>query len=457
MKTFKNIPSQKKSGNNTLFSSLNEYNPEKHSKIPKLIEETISELNSKFLLLSNTLNQLKHELTERMTNIHDISIEENYSTLNSANFQKIANKSENNFYPSSFRNILKQNLIKTSRNDSKTKGLNHNLRSNIFGENKNLNLNNNLCSPQINRKQNNKNTNKKKYYKPIKPQLIYNNIINNNNNNEENKSKSNEKQVQKKISFNNEIIMNNGANEKQIKDPENYKYKIRLNSDDNNIRNTKEKKKKVLEILKTSPVLSIEEKMKSINNNYSSNLTLQENEKKANIKMINKISINEYKSSSLDSNEYSDNNSNDDSDNENMKLIFPSRTSQIGINFLSKEKEEELYNDKSNEAKKICELIYILLDEESQFEEKNDVKTLFKFLFETFKVDCIKDLFFKVIYQKVYVSKIIDNGISKIFQRLVSKHFKEFKLICKATNQPLSWLTMNILEIDKFFQLVYDK
>ena len=162
MKTFKNIPSQKKSGNNTLFSSLNEYNPEKHSKIPKLIEETISELNSKFLLLSNTLNQLKHELTERMTNIHDISIEENYSTLNSANFQKIANKSENNFYPSSIRNILKQNLIKTSRNDSKKKGLNHNLRSNIFGENKNLNLNNNLCSPQINRKQNNKNTNKKK-------------------------------------------------------------------------------------------------------------------------------------------------------------------------------------------------------------------------------------------------------------------------------------------------------
>ena len=40
--------------------------------------------------------------------------------------------------------------------------------------------------------------------------------------------------------------MNNGANEKQIKDTENYKYKIRLNSDDNNIRNTKEKKKKVL-------------------------------------------------------------------------------------------------------------------------------------------------------------------------------------------------------------------
>ena len=455
MKSLKNTSIQKKSENNTLVFSLNEHNSEKHSKIPKLIEETISELNSKFLLLANTLNQLKYEITEKMTNIYDISIEENYSTLNSANFQKIANKSDNNFNPNSLRNILKQNLIKTSRNDSKQKRLNHNMRSNTFGDNKNNNLINNFCSPQMKRKQNNKN-NKKKYYKPIKPQLIYNNNINYNNNNiEENKSKSNEKQqIPKNVSFNSKIIMNNGANEKQIKDQDNHKYKIRLNSDDKNYIE-KNKKKKVLEILKTSPVLSIEEKMKSINNTYSNNLTLQENEKKTNIKTINKIIVNDNKNSSLDSNEFSDNNSN--SDNENMKFTFPTRTSQIGINFLSKEKEEDLYNDKSNEAKKICELIYILLEEESQFEENHDVKSLFKFLFDTFKVDCIKDLFFKVIYQKVYVSKTIDNGISKIFQRLVSKHFKEFKLICKATNQPLSWLTMNILEIDKYFQLVYDK
>ena len=455
MKSLKNTSIQKKSENNTLVFSLNEHNSEKHSKIPKLIEETISELNSKFLLLANTLNQLKYEITEKMTNIYDISIEENYSTLNSANFQKIANKSDNNFNPNSLRNILKQNLIKTSRNDSKQKRLNHNMRSNTFGDNKNNNLINNFCSPQMKRKQNNKN-NKKKYYKPIKPQLIYNNNINYNNNNiEENKSKSNEKQqIPKNVSFNSKIIMNNGANEKQIKDQDNHKYKIRLNSDDKNYIE-KNKKKKVLEILKTSPVLSIEEKMKSINNTYSNNLTLQENEKKTNIKTINKIIVNDNKNSSLDSNEFSDNNSN--SDNENMKFTFPTRTSQIGINFLSKEKEEDLYNDKSNEAKKICELIYILLEEESQFEENNDVKSLFKFLFDTFKVDCIKDLFFKVIYQKVYVSKTIDNGISKIFQRLVLKHNKEFKLICKATNQPLSWLTMNILEIDKYFQLVYDK
>ena len=461
MKTTKNISSQRKSGNNTLIFSQNEVNSEKLSKIPKLIEETISELNSKCLLLTNTLNKLKHDLTEKMTNLYEISFEENSSTLNSANFKKITNKTENNIYPNSFRNMLKQNLIKTSRNDSKRQGLNHNIRSNTFGDNKNHNYNNNqLCSPKKNHKKSNNNNTKKKYNKPIKPQLIFNNNINIDDNKSENekKSKSNDKQVPKNVSFNSNIIVNNGSNEKQIKESDNYKYKIRLNSDDNEDRKKNEKKKKALEILKTSPILSIEEKMKNLNNNYSSNLTQQENEKKTNIKSINKL-LNNNRSSSLDSSEYSNNNSKSysNSDNENIKLIFPSHTSQIGINFLSKEKEEEIYNNNSNEAKTICESIYILLEEESQFEENNDVKTLFKFLFETFNVDCIKNLFFKVIYQKVYVSKNIDKGISNIFQRLLSKHIKEFKLICKAKNEPLSWLTMNILEIDRYLQLIYDK
>ena len=204
-----------------------------------------------------------------------------------------------------------------------------------------------------------------------------------------------------------------------------------------------------LDILETSPVLTVEEKMRNINDTYSNNIPSIENEKNDN-KNNDKVS----EISFSDSNK--SNSISFDSENQ-KKIIFPSRTSQIGINFITKEKEEEIYNDKSNETKKICELIYILLEEEHQFEENKDIKTLFKYLFNTYNVDNIKDLFFKVIYPKIYLSNSIDNGIYSIYNKAMIDNLKEFKLICKATNQPLSWLGINILEIFKYFKLIFDK
>ena len=204
-----------------------------------------------------------------------------------------------------------------------------------------------------------------------------------------------------------------------------------------------------LDILETSPVLTVEEKMRNINDTYSNNIPSIENEKNDN-KNNDKVS----EISFSDSNK--SNSISFDSENQ-KKIIFPSRTSQIGINFITKEKEEEIYNDKSNETKKICELIYILLEEEHQFEENNNIKTLFKYLFNTYNVDNIKDLFFKVIYPKIYLTNSIDNGIYSIYNKAMIDNLKEFKLICKATNQPLSWLGINLLEIFKYFKLIFDK
>ena len=62
-------------------------------------------------------------------------------------------------------------------------------------------------------------------------------------------------------------------------------------------------------------------------------------------------------------------------------------------------------------------------------------------------------MFFKVIYQKVYISDSVDKGIYKVFKKTVQQNLKELRLICKATNEPLSWLAMNILEINRYFQL----
>jgi len=456
----KNLCQSKKSVNNTLLNSQNEQIQEKHSKLSKIIEEILNEFNLKYTLITNSLNQLKQDLYHKLTNIQEISLEENLSTLNSGGgyHHKVNNKSVNY---NTTRNFLQENFIKFTRNDSKRKALNQKINS-ITSEAKNININS-IYSPKKMKSKLTKNN--KKVFRPIKPHLTYNS-----NFNKKDERKSKEKQlIQKNVSFNSRIVVNNGINEIQLNDTASYYNKIRLNSEDSqqdksineksiNEKNINKDNKNALEILKNSKVLSVEEKMNNISNTNSNNNQKEENEKNNN---LNNVKVNNKKSDSNSKDSYSSiNESNlsiDINNPDNKKTIFPSRTTQIGINFLTQEKEEEIYNENTNEAKKICELIYILLDEESQFEEKNDVKTLFKYLLNTFKVNSIKDLFFKVIYEKVYINNSIDKGVYKIYNQLIIKDFKEFKLICRATNEPLSWLAMNILEISRYLQLVFNK
>ena len=93
----KNLCPKKKSANNTLLNSQNEQIQEKHSKISKLIEETLNQFNIKYTSITNTLNQLKQDLLQKMTNIQEIYLEENLSTLNSGGgyHHKVNNKSVN--------------------------------------------------------------------------------------------------------------------------------------------------------------------------------------------------------------------------------------------------------------------------------------------------------------------------------------------------------------------------
>ena len=436
-KLSKNFSPYFKSFSNTSLNPQNEFLFDKNSKLSKLIEETILEFNYKFKSITNALNQLKQNLLQRLNNIQEISSDD-ISSLNHFGFQKILNKSEIHFASKSTRSNTKHNYMKISRNDSKKRGMNQNLKSLNFCDKTNSTL-----SPRIGKNQ--LYNNKKKVSRPNKPHLNYNN---NKNNNINEKDKSKEKQLtQKNVSFNSNILVNNTSN-KNANSLNNIKNEIKLNSDDCLNIKKNEKKKITLDILETTPISTMEEKIKNINNTYSNTIPILDNK----ILSDNKVSD----TSSSDSNKSDSMSINDDSENQ-KKMIFPSITSQIGINFITKEKEEEIFNDTSNETKKICELIYILLKEEAQFEENNDIKALFKYLFDAFNVDNIRDLFFKVIYPKVYISNSIDRRIYSVYNKTIINNLTEFKLICKATNQPLSWLTINILEIDKYFQLIFDK
>ena len=59
-------------------------------------------------------------------------------------------------------------------------------------------------------------------------------------------------------------------------------------------------------------------------------------------------------------------------------------------------------------------------------------------------------MFLKVIYPKVYINENVGKDIFINYNEIISKHLFEIKLISKARNSLLSWISINILEIDKY-------
>ena len=137
------------------------------------------------------------------------------------------------------------------------------------------------------------------------------------------------------------------------------------------------------------------------------------------------------------------------------KSIFPTKTSQSGINFITKKKEELIYSDSSDLGKELCNLIYIILNIEDKYDNNKSLKNLFKFLFDEFKINSIKDLFLKILYPKIYIYNEIDKDMYNSFNKNMIKKLSEIKLICKTRNSPLCWIAMNILEFGKYFEKIF--
>ena len=147
----------------------------------------------------------------------------------------------------------------------------------------------------------------------------------------------------------------------------------------------------------------------------------------------------------------------ENNEDELNKTIFPSKTAQAGINFIIKRKEELIYNDTSDLGKHLCNLLYIILELKDKFDNNKELKDLFSFFFDYYNIKSIKDLFIKVIYPKVYINSDIDNEIFTNYNEIINKHLSEIKLISKTRNSPLSWIAINILEIDKYLEMIYKK
>ena len=421
------------------IGNLNEFDFKK--KVSGLINETVNEFNNRYLEMNKNLMKFKNDFLVKMNNIQEIIDNSN------SNYYQI--KTEENFN----KNIKNKILKKKNNNILKNLSFGINTSFNIYSSTNSTNNNNNNNNNVIyNNKKYNNLVNKHFDTKYNKNSIKYNFIKNINNSIEKHLKNPSKK---KNVSFINYNYYNNHKNNKK-NNFNNNKKKFNNFSNFSNKNNKKKRphslnkininNKNIKEFLLSSESSKIDlksNKIKALEILCNKTNFLTKNEKMK-IKFLNKELFNNI---ILNDEEINNNNN-------KIKLKFPSKTCQIGINFLNKKKEEIIFNDQSEISKNVIKIIYYLFNIQNKFNINNNSKDLYEFIYNFNNVKNIKDLFFNVIYDKIYNKcEISDENINE-FRKEISQNKEIFNLIIQSNNSPLCWIVMNLLEIDEYLEFI---
>ncbi len=441
---------------NTLSTTLN---AEKISKLNNLILESISTFNNKYKEINNGLMELKLEFLNHLNAVqsllHNKDNEENIQNSQTpiqGNFQK-TNLSSSLFENYEIKNIDDNLKFKEKKNLAKFERIFERKKTYTYLPGKNFKLSSILFNKErrddVGKKNVSFHPESVKEKKVNKKNEDKNNQDFENKDNKENQNKDildkDDKENQKKENIDKD---NKDNQKKENIDNEDKNNKTKDNNN-NQEKENKNKDNKEIEMLS--------ENLRNENNQKTGKKKLSEldlNSNNSNKEKEEDESFSSEESCSLKEEKNSDNKFKIDELN---KTLFPSKTSQSGINFITKKKEELIYSDTSDLGKELCNLLYIILDLEDKFDSTKNLRDLFNYLFENFKVKGIKELFLKTIYNKVYIEEKISEGLFITFNQLIAQHLKEIKLLCQARNQPLCWIAMNILEFDRYFQMLFCK
>ena len=387
--------------------------------------------------------KFKNDFLVKMNNIQEIIDNSN------SNYYQI--KTEENFN----KNIKNKILKKKNNNILKNLSFGINTSFNIYSSTNSTNNNNNNNNNNViyNNKKYNNLVNKHFDTKYNKNSIKYNFIKNINNSIEKHLKNPSKK---KNVSFINYNYYNNHKNNKK----NNFNNSKKKFNNFSNFSNKNDKKKRphslnkininnknIKEFLLSSESSKIDlksNKIKALEILCNKTNFLTKNEKMK-IKFLNKELFN-----NIILNDEENNNNN----NNKIKLKFPSKTCQIGINFLNKKKEEIIFNDQSEISKNVIKIIYYLFNIQNKFNINNNSKDLYEFIYNFNNVKNIKDLFFNVIYDKIYNKcEISDENINE-FRKEISQNKEIFNLIIQTNNSPLCWIVMNLLEIDEYLEFI---
>ena len=403
------------------FSPLKDEKPfssDKISKIAQIIDESISKFNKKYFEASNLLNEMRFEFLGQMSSIIDnLSNRKSLSSTdcNSNTFSpiRVNSRAPKIAHNRSFKN--KTNISSSSLGLSK--------ETNETTLNKKQNGNCSIATFRSNTSQINKNSVKKSKMHESKTSRNKTFSINGNN-------KTNQKQSYSKNYSKNSRSedANKGKKEQNAKAPcvlsKFYNQASLI---------------KAIHTLSESDVIDFNDKiqLRYLNKETYRSINLREICKKTKEAIKNrmeKLNINCFCSDFYDKK-------------------YPSRTAQVGLNFLSPEKQSEILNDNTETNKTILSIIYTLLND--TYNPSLSCKSLYTSLFAKNKISDIKSLFMKSIYRVIFIKKTFDKSKWSKLNELYTNYSEELQNISKDPNNNLCWVSFSLIEIYEYLSLCY--
>jgi hypothetical protein len=136
---------------------------------------------------------------------------------------------------------------------------------------------------------------------------------------------------------------------------------------------------------------------------------------------------------------------------------YPSKTAKTGLNFLTNEKENELFIE-NEQNQKLLEMTYGCLGED--INENLNINEAYNYLFKKYNVDSIKNLYFDHIYKKVYNDtlngNVDQNEIENIINCIEENKMLITDVLVSNANKTFSYVAFSLDEIYEYLKGVKD-
>ena len=135
---------------------------------------------------------------------------------------------------------------------------------------------------------------------------------------------------------------------------------------------------------------------------------------------------------------------------------YPSLTAQLGLNFISEEKQNNILNIETDINKEILELLYMILDDTENYNKRLTSKELYLKLFKKSNVRNIKDLFLLRIFPQIFSTNSYERNKWRALNDIFRKYNKDLIDISKQSNNDLFLISFSLIEIYDFLSICFN-